>query len=140
MSTGIDGRLRQGIRYYFNFDANTRKRSTSRATDFAPAPLPDWNKPSEEDKPSRPALFPTMAQTQRARYLKTGAIVAVLLMFVFWLSPSRPQVGGFNRGKLDIPPTTLGKLGLNDVMLEGMHLLWPLSLPNAPNLTTRQSR
>ncbi|KAI9041986.1 guanosine diphosphatase [Aspergillus affinis] len=31
-----------------------------------------------------------MAQTQRSRYLKTGAIIGALLLIILWLSPSRP--------------------------------------------------
>ncbi|PLB43662.1 nucleoside diphosphatase Gda1 [Aspergillus steynii IBT 23096] len=31
-----------------------------------------------------------MAQSQRSRYLKTGAIIGALLLMILWLSPSRP--------------------------------------------------
>lgn len=98
MSTGFDGRQRQGIRSYFHFNySGTRKRSTSRAADFAAAPFGNLDK--SPDKTSRGPFSPVMAQTQRTRYLKTGAIVGLLLLVILWLSPSKPGVGGFKQGK-----------------------------------------
>ncbi|OJJ35276.1 hypothetical protein ASPWEDRAFT_51392 [Aspergillus wentii DTO 134E9] len=40
-----------------------------------------------------------MAQTQKSRYLKTGAIIGFLLMLMFWLSPSKPSVSSFGNGQ-----------------------------------------
>ncbi|KAJ5752970.1 guanosine-diphosphatase [Penicillium odoratum] len=37
----------------------------------------------------------TMGQTQRTRYLKTGAIIAFVFMVILWLSPSRSTVSGY---------------------------------------------
>ncbi|KAL5366358.1 nucleoside phosphatase GDA1/CD39 [Aspergillus floccosus] len=48
-----------------------------------------------------------MAQTQRSRYLKTGAIIGALLMMIFWLSPSRPShLGGYGKSPADATPLT----------------------------------
>jgi hypothetical protein len=39
-----------------------------------------------------------MAQTQRTRYLKTGAIIAFVFMVLVWLSPSKSAVSSFSHG------------------------------------------
>ncbi|KAJ5773512.1 hypothetical protein N7457_008408 [Penicillium paradoxum] len=49
-----------------------------------------------------------MAQTQRSRYLKTGAIIAFIFMVLMWLSPSKPSVpSGINQQ----PPSSSGASG-----------------------------
>ncbi|KAF7113619.1 hypothetical protein CNMCM5793_002975 [Aspergillus hiratsukae] len=40
-----------------------------------------------------------MAQTQRSRYLKTGAIVAAVLLMLLWISPPRPMRPSFPHGR-----------------------------------------
>ncbi|KAJ5937871.1 guanosine-diphosphatase [Penicillium verhagenii] len=47
----------------------------------------------------------TMAQTQRTRYLKTGAIIAFVFMVVLWLSPSRSAVSSYSQEQA---PSTSG--------------------------------
>lgn len=97
MSTGIDS-----LRAYFNFSGNPRKRSASRAATTT-APFAHWDREdSAAINPSRPrsrssAPLPTMAQSQRTRYVKATAIIAALLLVVFWFSPSKPAVAGFHR-------------------------------------------
>jgi guanosine-diphosphatase len=39
-----------------------------------------------------------MAQSQRSRYLKTGAIIAFIFMVLVWLSPSKPATSSFTHG------------------------------------------
>ncbi|KAJ5553271.1 guanosine-diphosphatase [Penicillium frequentans] len=39
----------------------------------------------------------TMAQTQRTRYVKTGAIIAFVFMVLLWLSPSRSTVSSYTQ-------------------------------------------
>ncbi|KAL4917539.1 nucleoside phosphatase GDA1/CD39 [Aspergillus aurantiobrunneus] len=46
-----------------------------------------------------------MTQTQRSRYIKTGAIVGALLLMLFWLAPSRSTVPSFVPGS---QPSTSG--------------------------------
>lgn len=58
--------------------------------------------PEEADRPPYPAATPPswtttnlaapMTQSQRSRYLKTGAILAVLLLFIYVLAPSGPSL------------------------------------------------
>ncbi|EAL90545.1 hypothetical protein LV164_000962 [Aspergillus fumigatus] len=50
-----------------------------------------------------------MAQTQRSRYLKTGAIVAALLLMLLWISPSRPMHPSFPQGQPSTSAPAKGK-------------------------------
>lgn len=95
MSTGVDGRFSQGLPSHLTPNSNTRIRSNSR-TNYLATSYPD-----ESDSSPGHLAPPTMAQTQKARYLKTGAILTVLLLMLFYLSPSRPSVGSF-RGMLHL--------------------------------------
>ena len=95
MSTGIDSGQHQDIRAYFNFAGDTRKRSTSRTSEFATTPFGGLTQ-EEPDKPFHTSSRITMAQTQRTRYVKASAIIGVLLLVIFWLSPSKPSVGSFH--------------------------------------------
>lgn len=40
-----------------------------------------------------------MSQSQRSRYLKTGAIVSAVLLLLLWLSPSKPTVSNIGSRK-----------------------------------------
>lgn len=83
MSTGIDGR---------HSGPRAHRRSISRGTDsvgsFAAFPT--------AFVPKRPA---NMTQSQRSRYIKTGAIIGALLLMLFWLAPSRNAVPSSRPGK-----------------------------------------
>ncbi|KAJ5985760.1 hypothetical protein N7499_007948 [Penicillium canescens] len=46
-----------------------------------------------------------MAQSQRSRYLKTGAIIAFIFMVLVWLSPSKPATSSFTHEQ---PPSSSG--------------------------------
>ncbi|PLB36491.1 guanosine diphosphatase [Aspergillus candidus] len=46
-----------------------------------------------------------MAQSQRSRYLKTGAIIGALLMMMFWLSPSKSSVASVSGSQTASPGT-----------------------------------
>lgn len=96
MSTGVDGRVSQGAEF-LNSNPNTRIRSSSRLSSLATAYSDESSK--YPDSPTYNTWPATMAQPQRTRYLKTGAIVGVLLLMLFYLSPSRPTVSGLRQGK-----------------------------------------
>ncbi|EAW07618.1 guanosine diphosphatase [Aspergillus clavatus NRRL 1] len=49
-----------------------------------------------------------MAQTQRSRYLKTGAIVAAILLMLFWLSPSKPAVSNLSPARPSTDSSSTG--------------------------------
>ena len=89
MSTGVDSRHRQDTKSYFETDTSPRRRSTLRNGGPATSPPIESKKSSDNQSVDSPI---TMAQTQRSRFLKTGAIVGVLLLVLFWLSPSKPAV------------------------------------------------
>ncbi|KAG5294735.1 guanosine-diphosphatase [Histoplasma ohiense] len=94
MSTGVHARARVGIWSYFPFGSNPRRRSTS---------LPAKSTRDQFEKPGRHSGDPhrssnkfgfqdtftvsTMTQSQRTRYIKTGGIIAVLLLFLYVLLP-----------------------------------------------------
>ncbi|KKK22094.1 guanosine-diphosphatase [Aspergillus rambellii] len=89
MSTGVDNRHLQSIPAFSHPGPRPNRRSLSRASVSASAPL---NLPNGLlDKP--PAVI--MAQSQRSRYIKTGAIVAALLLMLLWISPSRRPATSF---------------------------------------------
>ncbi|KAE8378868.1 nucleoside phosphatase family-domain-containing protein [Aspergillus bertholletiae] len=100
MSTGVDGRhinrtpssQRPGSRF--------SKRSNSRASQPA-------NTPSNSPDTCQSQSTDIMAQSQRSRYLKTGAIVGALFLMILWLSPSKPAVTGFGREKSPAGATPL---------------------------------
>ncbi|OJD24244.1 hypothetical protein ACJ73_04392 [Blastomyces percursus] len=94
MSTGVHARARVGIWSYLPFGSNPRRRSVS---------LPAKSIRDPFEKPGRHSGDPhrsfkkfsfrdtftiaTMTQSQRTRYLKTGGIIAVLLLFLYVLLP-----------------------------------------------------
>ncbi|KNG81570.1 guanosine-diphosphatase [Aspergillus nomiae NRRL 13137] len=92
MSTGVDGRHINRTPPFQRPGSEVSRRSNSRASQ--PANIlrksPDTCQSPSTDM---------MAQSQRARYLKTGAIVGALFLMILWLSPSKPAVTGFGREK-----------------------------------------
>lgn len=111
MSTGVDDRISQGVPSVTSPNSNARIRSSSRAGQLATPPLYEYNK-FPEYKPPSPSST-NMAQTQRSRYLKTGAIIGVLLMMLFYLSP-RPSVDGFRQGRIPFAEAELVELSMTD--------------------------
>ncbi|CAG7926436.1 unnamed protein product [Penicillium olsonii] len=95
MSTGVDEQAHNP-----NVDSNSvaRHRSFSRSNGSLPSQSIDPDRSSDK----QPAK---MAQTQRTRYVKTGAIIVFVFMVLMWLSPSKPAVSSFSREK---PPSGSG--------------------------------
>lgn len=112
MSTGVDGRVPQGFQSYLNPNPDTRRRSNSQAAHLATSP---------NESSSFSGYSPsTMAQTQRTRYVKTGAIVAFLLMMLLYLSPSRPSVSSLRTGNV-FNPHGWAELDLTEVYIQDKH-------------------
>lgn len=89
MSTGVDS---QPLPTH-SFDPNpgTRQRSISKSN--GSAFLSSVESGRVYDKQNV-----TMAQNQKSRYLKTGAIIAFIFMLVLWMSPAKPAVSTSNQG------------------------------------------
>lgn len=94
MSTSVDARRRPSLWSYISFTSSPRRRSVS-------LPTRNTHDPFEKEDRHRGngwAKAPTgtvenikdawMTQSQRSRYLKTGGIVAFLLLLVFLFSSS----------------------------------------------------
>ncbi|CAG8907489.1 unnamed protein product [Penicillium egyptiacum] len=82
MSTGVDNQNHNSKSDYI--ESATRHRSISRS-DVSAIPHSIASSQSSDKRPVN------MAQTQRSRYLKTGAIIAFIFMVLVWLSPSQPS-------------------------------------------------
>ena len=89
MSTGVDNQPKQNK--FDDLDSVARYRSFSRSNGSVPSQSIDPGRISDK----QPA---NMAQTQRTRYLKTGAIIAFVFMVLVWLSPSKSAVSSFTHG------------------------------------------
>jgi guanosine-diphosphatase len=89
MSTGVDNPPHKSKPD--DLDSISRHRSFSRSNGFAPSQSIDPGRISGK----QPAK---MAQTQRTRYVKTGAIIAFVFMVLLWLSPSKSAVSSFTHG------------------------------------------
>ncbi|KAE8391816.1 nucleoside phosphatase family-domain-containing protein [Aspergillus alliaceus] len=100
MSTGFEGRHIHRIPSVPQSSSRVSRRSNSRASQPANTPS---NSPDTCQSPSADM----MAQSQRSRYLKTGAIVGALLLMILWLSPSKPAVTGLGREKSPAGATSL---------------------------------
>lgn len=97
MSSGVDVRRRPGIWSYFSFNSGPRRRTS--------VSLPRSNADSNDDdpyeKPDRHARRRSTASTsfmtdykgnamnagQRARYLKTGGIIAFIVLILYFFAP-----------------------------------------------------
>ncbi|KAJ5846046.1 hypothetical protein N7534_009715 [Penicillium rubens] len=96
MSTGVDNRNHNSKSDYI--DSAARHRSISRSDGSA---IPQSTTSSQSfDKETV-----NMAQTQRSRYLKTGAIIAFIFMVLVWLSPSQPSASHLTTEQ---PPSSSG--------------------------------
>ncbi|BAE56862.1 nucleoside phosphatase [Aspergillus flavus] len=93
MSTGFDGRHINHAPSIQKPGSRVSRRSNSRASQ------PANNTPSYSPDTCQSPSTDIMAQSQRSRYLKTGAIVGALFLMILWLSPSKPAVTGFGREK-----------------------------------------
>ncbi|KAB8200223.1 GDA1/CD39 nucleoside phosphatase family protein [Aspergillus parasiticus SU-1] len=93
MSTGVDGRHINRTPSFQKPGSRVSRRPNSRASQ------PANNTPSYSPDTCQSPSTDIMAQSQRSRYLKTGAIVGALFLMILWLSPSKPAVTGFGREK-----------------------------------------
>jgi len=107
MSSGIDVRRRPDIWSYFSFSSPPRRRTSS-----VSLPKPYHSSSDPFEKPDRHTSgSPTssglmndarrawMNQGQRARYLKAGGLIAlVVLIFFFLASGERAKVGQYVEG------------------------------------------
>lgn len=95
MSTGVDNQQPSKL------DLNTvaRQRSVSHSfVSASPNSVESGRVPGKQfDK--------MVSQSQRSRWLKTGAIVGFIFMVLLWLSPSKPVVSSFTKEKA---PSTSG--------------------------------
>jgi guanosine-diphosphatase len=82
MSTGVDNQDNK-----LHLDSSARQRSTRINGSI-----------SQSAKANRTEEQANMAQSQRSRYLKTGAIIAFIFMVLVWLSPSKPATSSFTHG------------------------------------------
>ncbi|KAJ5097299.1 Guanosine diphosphatase [Penicillium angulare] len=87
MSTGVDNQSHPN--QFEDQSIHTRQRSISRSNGIAFAPAIESGRVFDKQS--------AMAQTQRTRYLKTGAIIAFVFMVVLWLSPSRSTVSSYTQ-------------------------------------------
>jgi guanosine-diphosphatase len=89
MSTGVDNQ--QQPQKFIDLDSVARHRSVSRSNGSAvPTPVHDQVSDKQPDK--------MVSQSQKSRWLKTGAIVGLIFMVLLWLSPSKSAVSGFTQG------------------------------------------
>ncbi|PGH17661.1 hypothetical protein AJ79_01023 [Helicocarpus griseus UAMH5409] len=99
MSTGVNTRARVGIWSYLPFGSNPRRRSISLSPKSTRDPYEKADRHSG-DRFRKTGTFSfrdtltvaPMTQSQRTRFIKTGGIVAVLLLFLYVLVPSSNSV------------------------------------------------
>ncbi|KAJ5771204.1 uncharacterized protein N7511_003255 [Penicillium nucicola] len=87
MSTGVDNQDNK-----LHLDSSARRRSTLSNRSI-----------SQSVKTILTDEQANMAQSQRSRYLKTGAIIAFIFMVLVWLSPSKPATSTFTHEQ---PPSS----------------------------------
>ncbi|KAJ5978604.1 hypothetical protein N7501_001946 [Penicillium viridicatum] len=96
MSTGVDNHNHNSKSDYI--DSATRHRSISRSDGSAISQSIEFGQSPDKQ-------LVNMAQTQRSRYLKTGAIIAFIFMVLVWLSPSQPSASNLTNEQ---PPSSSG--------------------------------
>ncbi|KAF2202774.1 hypothetical protein GQ43DRAFT_368319 [Delitschia confertaspora ATCC 74209] len=95
MSSGVDVRRRPGIWSYFSFNSGPRRRTSvslpNHSTHIPHDPYEKLDrhsrKPSSNSNTFMTDFKGTMNQGQRMRYLKTGGIVAFIILVLFYLAP-----------------------------------------------------
>lgn len=88
MSTGVDSQQSSKL----DLNLVVRQRSVSRGfASVSPHSV-------ESGRVSDKASDRMVSQSQKSRWLKTGAIVSVVFMILLWLSPSQPSVPSFTQG------------------------------------------
>lgn len=101
MSTGVDNK--QQPQKFIDLDSVARHRSVSRNNGSA-VPLPVHGQVSDKQ------LDKMVSQSQKSRWLKTGAIVGLIFMVLLWLSPSNTAVSSFTKGmhRISLPARSSG--------------------------------
>ncbi|KAJ9297333.1 hypothetical protein DTO271G3_4626 [Paecilomyces variotii] len=97
MSTGVDTGQHPGFWSYLTLRPSNRKQSALHPAKAAIGPSEKTDTKSDELSGNPSPMI--MTQSQRSRYLKTGAIVGVLLFLIFILSPSRNTVARVGGGQ-----------------------------------------
>ncbi|KXG48629.1 Nucleoside phosphatase GDA1/CD39 [Penicillium griseofulvum] len=97
MSTGVDKETHNSKSD--NIHSSSRHRSISRGN------IPAISQPIQSNQIPDKQQPVNMAQTQRSRYLKTGAIIAFIFMVLMWLSPSQPSASSLTNEQ---PPSNGG--------------------------------
>ncbi|EEH45801.1 guanosine diphosphatase [Paracoccidioides brasiliensis Pb18] len=99
MPTGVNSRNRVGIWSYLPFGSSPRRRSVSIPLKSVRDPFEKADRHSRDPFRSTTTLtfrnifmVFTMTQSQRTRYFKTWGIIAILLLFLYVLLPSRSSV------------------------------------------------
>ncbi|KAJ5658411.1 uncharacterized protein N7484_002060 [Penicillium longicatenatum] len=95
MSTGVDDQPTPN--QPLDQSTSFRQRSFSRSNDSLFAPTVESGRVFDKQAA-------TMAQTQRTRYVKTGAIIAFVFMVLLWLSPSRSTVSSYTQEQAPSTP------------------------------------
>ncbi|PYI08634.1 hypothetical protein BO78DRAFT_428001 [Aspergillus sclerotiicarbonarius CBS 121057] len=105
MSTGVDSRHSQGTSSFASSGSRPSRRSLSYSSEPA---ITSAGLDKSVDKSRRGFSNIMMSQTQRSRYLKTGAIVGAVLLMLLWLSPSKPTVSnlGSQQPSTGVAPLT----------------------------------
>lgn len=95
MSTAVDARRRPDIWSYINFGSSSRRRSVSLPTrSSANDPFEKANRHQRTNGHANGSTGVVdnikgalMTQSQRSRYLKTGGIIAFIILLLFFLAP-----------------------------------------------------
>ncbi|MCJ1415595.1 Guanosine-diphosphatase [Xylographa parallela] len=103
MSTGVDARRRPSLWSYISFNSSPRRRSVTLPTrNSQHDPFEKAERHTSNGSANGPIgaveslKTAWMTQSQRARYLRTGGVIAVFMFLFFLLSPNgRTNVGDF---------------------------------------------
>lgn len=111
MSTGVDSQ--QQPKKFIDLDSVARHRSVSRSNGSAAPPFVESGQVFDKQ------LDKMVSQSQKSRWLKTGAIVGFIFMVLLWLSPSKPAVSGFTQGmrRRSLPAARLAMITLTISLL-----------------------
>lgn len=125
MSTGIDSRQHLGWNHS-DFSSNPRRRTASLSSKAAAASVENPRHPekSPRNTSSSRRNSAMMAQSQRSRVFKTGAIVTAVLLLLLYVSSSRRSVPVLVKGKLS-SPLRRRQNGPDEDLVQSNHLAVP---------------
>lgn len=115
MSSGVDVQRRPGIWSYFSFNSGPRRRvsvSLPRNNPTRPSSTSasdPWEKPNRHSRhPSRSTggfmndiKSAAMNQGQRTRYIKTGGVIAFILLILYFVAPKDAIARGRSRASMN---------------------------------------